>query len=50
MEFIDLVARMREAQKEYFRTRTQEALRHSKDLEAKVDHVISTRNNLTLFP
>lgn len=36
-EFFDLVADMRKAQKEYFRTRDKEVLIKSKDLENRVD-------------
>jgi len=36
-EFMQLVARMRAVQKEYFRTRTQSALNESKRLEKEVD-------------
>ena len=36
-EFRTLVARMREAQRSYFRTRSQAALAESKRLEALVD-------------
>jgi hypothetical protein len=49
MEFIELVAKMREAQKEYFRSRTPEALKWSKSLEGKVDYLIATKDNLKLF-
>lgn len=36
-EFIDLVRRMRKAQKNYFATRDTAVLRESKDLERRVD-------------
>lgn len=36
-EFFDLVAEMREKQKEYFRTRSASALNESKTLEQRVD-------------
>lgn len=36
-EFRDLVKRMRDRQKEYFRTRDTTVLRESKDLERRVD-------------
>lgn len=39
-EFIELVRRMREAQRGYFQYRTPEQLRHAKDLEEKVDAAI----------
>ncbi len=48
-EFMILVKRMREAQKEYFRTRTKEALQFSKTMEAKVDKEIETVNMPKLF-
>ncbi len=44
-EFADKVFAMREAQKEYFRLRTAEALRHSKSLEKEVDSILLTRKN-----
>lgn len=36
-DLAELVAEMRTAQKEYFRTRSSSALERSKDLERKVD-------------
>lgn len=36
-EFIDLVAEMRHAQKEYFRSKSKPALAKSKRLEKRVD-------------
>lgn len=36
-EFFDLVARMRDKQKEYFRTRQPSVLSESRDLERTVD-------------
>lgn len=39
-----LVKSMRDAQREYFRTRTQESLRKSKALEAQVDKRIEQWN------
>ena len=39
--FFNLVAAMRDKQKEYFRTRSQSALRESKTLEKRVDDEIS---------
>ena len=42
-EFIELVRQMREAQKEYFRTRDKNVLQRSKELERKVDTYISQR-------
>ncbi len=38
--FFEKVALMREAQKEYFRSRSHEALRKSKALEAEIDREI----------
>lgn len=40
IEFIVLVGRMREKQKEYFRTRSKEVLLESKQLEREVDKVL----------
>lgn len=39
-EFFDKVVAMREAQKEYFRSRFQDSLRKSKALEAEIDNEI----------
>ena len=39
-EFIDKVKEMRVKQREYFRTRTNESLQQSKDLERLVDGMI----------
>lgn len=51
-EFFDKVSRMREAQKEYFRTRSGRALSDSKRLEKEIDDeiervekVIEEKNN-----
>ena len=54
-EFFDLVARMRMAQKEYFRTRSSSALAVSKKLERSVDAEIERvkdvmNNPKRLFP
>lgn len=38
--FFEKVALMREAQKNFFRTRSNDALRKSKALEAEIDHEI----------
>ena len=38
--FFEKVALMREAQKDYFRTKSRDALRKSKALEAEIDHEI----------
>ena len=42
-EFADKVFAMREAQKEYFKLRTAEALRRSKSLEKEVDSILLKR-------
>ena len=42
-EFAELVEKMREAQKEYFRIRTSEALRISKQYEKQVDEQLKAR-------
>ena len=39
--FMQLVKQMREAQREYFRTRSREALQQSKALEKRVDEEIA---------
>lgn len=39
-DFIRLVASMRQAQKEYFRTRSKDVLRQSIDLEKQVDRAV----------
>ena len=44
-EFVELVAAMRNAQKEYFRTRHQDWLVKSKELEKQVDQAIFDHNN-----
>lgn len=43
-EFVDLVEKMRKAQKTYFSTRSQKALEESKALEKQVDTLITERN------
>ena len=43
-EFIELVRQMREAQKEYFRTRDRQVLQRSKALEKRVDALIAEYN------
>ena len=50
-QFIDLVAEMRQAQKEYFKTRDRNILSKSKQLEAQVDAEINKVNSkqLNLF-
>ena len=45
-EFFDTVAKMRHAQKQYFKTRLAEWLIESKDLEKKVDAEINRVNAL----
>ena len=47
--FRDLVRRMRDAQKEYFKTRDKDVLRKSKDLERQVDLELQSDNNPSLF-
>lgn len=44
-EFFDKVAEMREAQKKYFRTRSQQALSESKRLEREIDAEIKRVND-----
>ena len=44
-EFADKVFAMREAQKEYLKLRTAEALRRSKSLEKEIDSILLTRKN-----
>lgn len=44
--FYKLVVALRNKQKEYFRTRTQEALRESKALEKRVDDEIKRVENI----
>ena len=48
-DFVILVKRMREAQKEYFRTRTKEALQFSKKLESRMDAAIKDVQMPKLF-
>lgn len=40
LKFFNLVKDMREAQREYFRTRSRECLMKSRDLETRVDEQI----------
>jgi hypothetical protein len=54
--FYNLVVALRDKQKEYFRTRTQSALRESKALEKRVDDeikrvedILKARNEPKLF-
>ena len=44
--FFDLVSRLREAQKEYSKTRSSAALKVSKKLEKELDEEISRVNNI----
>lgn len=39
----DAMKKMRDAQKEYFKTRSSDSLHRSKDYERKVDEVLSSR-------
>ena len=45
-EFADIVSAMREAQKEYFKYRLNEALKRSKELEKQVDLILLNRKKL----
>lgn len=45
-QFFRLVAQLRAKQKEYFQTRSQTALRESKQLEKVVDDEIERVNNI----
>jgi hypothetical protein len=40
-DFKKLVQKMREAQKNYFRTRSYESLKQSKELESQVDSILA---------
>ena len=42
-EFADIVSAMREAQKEFFKYRSKEALKRSKELEKQVDSILLSR-------
>lgn len=44
--FFDLTARMREAQKLYFKTRSSSALKASKKLETQIDEEIERVNKI----
>lgn len=46
-DFIELVKKMRDAQKEYFRTRDKVVLAESKKLEKQVDNRINELQNQT---
>ena len=45
-EFFDLVSDMRQAQKDYFKTRDKEVLVKSKELEKRVDDEIKRVNDI----
>ena len=49
-EFFMLVSQMRQAQKEYFKTRNQTVLQQSKALEKQVDAEIERVRKLTTEP
>ncbi|MCK4909337.1 MAG: hypothetical protein KAS70_05515 [Planctomycetes bacterium] len=48
-DFINLVQQMRTSQKEYFRTRSAEALETSKALEKGVDRWLKEKDQLDIF-
>lgn len=48
-EFADLVDRMREAQREYFKSRDLDALKRSKSLEHQVDEFLKKRKQGSLL-
>lgn len=54
LQFINLVCLMRKAQKQYFRTRSNEDLAMSKKLEREVDQALhdfsNPKDQLSLFP
>lgn len=45
-EFFDLVTEMRQNQKDYFKTRSNESLKRSKELEKQVDDEIARVNKI----
>ena len=45
-QFFDLVSRLRDSQKEYFRTRNKTALSQAKELEKEVDAEIDRVNKI----
>ena len=45
-EFFNLVEQMRKNQKDYFKTRSTESLRNSKELEKQVDDEIARVNKI----
>ena len=40
-DFVEQVRAMRQAQKEYFKTKSHEALRRAKNLERQVDYILA---------
>lgn len=49
VEFLNVVDKMREAQKSYFKTRNSDDLKRSKELERKVDDMIAYVRRPKLF-
>jgi hypothetical protein len=53
-EFVDLVCKMRSAQKQYFRTRLHDHMQQAKELERQVDQALrdfsNPKDQLSLFP
>ena len=49
-QFADIVFAMREAQKEYFKYRSNEALKRSKELEKQVDSILLNRKKRPKIP
>jgi len=49
VDIYDLVAKMREAQRQYFKTRGTDELRKSKALEREVDQAVRDRGQRKLF-
>lgn len=45
-DFFDLVTEMRQKQKDYFKTRSTESLKKSKELEKQVDDEIARVNRI----
>lgn len=45
-QFFDLTASMRKAQKEYFKTRSRDALNRSKALEKRIDDEIESKQSI----
>ena len=48
-QFVDIVAKMRTAQKSYFRTRSQKSLEKSKELEKTVDDILAKREAMKIL-